>query len=55
MPTVAIIASIIGRVQPGAGNQSESPSKEVRSTKTTGQRLKARERNSRRVRHLQVV
>jgi hypothetical protein len=40
MPTVAINASIIGRLQPGAGNQSAIPSNEVSSTSTTGHKPK---------------
>jgi hypothetical protein len=55
MPTVAINPSIIGRLQPGAGNQSAIPSSEVSSTRTTGHKLSALERNSPRVRHRQLV
>jgi hypothetical protein len=55
MPTVAINPSIIGRLQPAAGNQSAIPSNEVSSTSTTGHRLKALERNSPRVRHRQLA
>lgn len=55
MPTVAISPTIIGRLQPGAGNQSANPSRAVRSTNTTGQRLNARDRISHRLRHRQLV
>lgn len=55
MPTVAISPNIIGRLQPGAGNQSAIPSSEVSSTRTTGQRLNGLERSSQRVRHRQLV
>jgi hypothetical protein len=55
MPTVSINASIISRLQPAAGNQSAIPSNEVSSTSTTGQKLRALERNSPRVRHRQLA
>lgn len=55
MPTVAISPNIIGRLQPGAGNQSANPSRAVSSTKTTGQRLNGRDRSSQRLRHRQLV
>jgi hypothetical protein len=55
MPTVAINPSIIGRLQPAAGNQSAIPSNEVSSTRTTGHKLSALERNSPRVRHRQLA
>jgi hypothetical protein len=55
MPTVAINPSIIGRLQPGAGNQSAIPSNEVSSTRTTGHKLSALERNSPRVLHRQLA
>ena len=55
MPTVAISPSIIGRLQPAAGNQSAIPSNEVSSTSTTGHKPKALERNSPRVRHRQLA
>jgi hypothetical protein len=55
MPTVAINPNIISRLQPGAGNQSAIPSNEVSSTRTTGHKLRALERNSPRDRHRQLA
>ena len=55
MPTVAISPTIIGRLQPGAENQSANPSNAVSNTNTTGQRLNGRDRSSQRLRHRQLV
>ncbi len=55
MPPITINPSIIGRLQPAAGYQSEIPSNEFSSTSTTGHRLKALVRNSPRVRHRQLA